>query len=350
MAAAKQARNGKSAKKKIFITGIAGFLGSHLADRMLERGFDVAGCDNLLGGYPDNVPKGATFHKIDARDFSAMKKIVKGADVLYHCAAAPHEGLSVFSPNLITEHTYNSTVASVAAAVVAGVRRVVFCSSMARYGRQGGEGGLFSETMRPAPVDPYGVAKYASELLIEVMAEAHDFEYVHAVPHNIYGPRQKYDDPYRNVVSIMANRMLRGEQPIIYGDGRQKRSFTYISDALFALEKMAFQKDLNGEVVNIGPDEEFVTVNDLAELIAELLDFKLDPIYVPGRPQEVKYAGCVADKARRILGYRSGVPLREGVEKTIEWIKKRGPRPFTYHLDLEIINEKTPETWKKKLM
>lgn len=337
-------------KKKVFITGIAGFLGSHLADRMYELGCEVSGCDNLLGGYADNISKGVTFHKADARDFSRMKKLMKGVDVLYHCAAAPHEGLSVFSPNLITNHTYNTTVATVAAAIVNKVERVVFCSSMARYGHQSGAGGMFEENMIPHPVDPYGVAKYASELCIESLSDAHGFEYVIAVPHNIYGPRQKYDDPFRNVVSIMINRMLRGKQPIIYGDGMQKRSFTYITDAISALEKLAFQKNLNREIINIGPDEEFVTVNDMAKLIAELLGFDIKPIYVPSRPQEVKHAGCVADKARKLLGYKTTTGLREGVAQTIAWIKKRGPQPFRYHLELEIINDKTPNTWKRKLM
>jgi UDP-glucose 4-epimerase len=221
---------------------------------------------------------------------------------------------------------------------------------MARYGNQGGIGGMFDESMPPKPVDPYGVAKYAAELFIETMAEAHGFEYVIAVPHNIFGPRQKYDDPYRNVVSIMINRMLRGEQPIIYGDGMQKRSFTYISDAISALEKLAFQKDLNGQIINIGPDDEFVTVNDLAKIIGEQLHFNLKPIYVPSRPQEVKHAGCKADKARKLLDYKTTTNLRDGVKENIEWIKLRGPKPFEYHLELEIINEKTPDTWKKKLM
>lgn len=340
----------KKNSKKIFITGIAGFLGSHLADRMLELGHEVSGCDNLLGGYRDNISKGIKFYKADARDLKKMTKLLKGVDIVFHCAAAPHEGLSVFSPNLITEHTYNSTTATVTASIINKVKRIVFCSSMARYGRQSGEGGIFDESMAPHPVDPYGVAKFASELCIETLAEAHNFEYVIAVPHNIYGPRQKYDDPFRNVVSIMANRMLRGEQPIIYGDGMQKRSFTYIKEALFALEKLAFQENLNKQIINIGPDEEFVTINDLAVMIADILKFDLKPIYVPERPQEVKFAGCSAEKARKLLNYKTETTLREGVEKTVEWIKHRGPRPFKYHLPLEIINERTPNTWKKKLI
>lgn len=337
-------------KPKVFITGIAGFLGSHLADKMLEEGYTVAGCDNLLGGYESNVPKDVEFHKTDARDFEKMKTVLKGVDVLYHCAAAPHEGLSVFSPVLITDHTYNSTVSVVAAAVVNGVKRIVFCSSMARYGRQGGEGGVFHEGMRPAPVDPYGVAKYASEMYIQAMSEAHGFEYVIIVPHNIFGPRQKYDDPFRNVVSIMINRMLRGEQPIIYGDGEQKRSFTLVEDTLGPLEKTAHRDNVHQETINIGPDEEFLTINEVAKTLAEILDFKLKPIYMPGRPQEVKYASCSADKARQLLGYKTTVPFREGAEGLVRFIRERGPKPFEYHLELEIISDRTPATWKDKLM
>ncbi len=337
-------------RSKVFITGIAGFLGSHLAERLLQSGHTVAGCDNMLGGYRDNVPEGVDFHEVDARNFEKMKKLLKGVDVVYHCAAAPHEGLSVFSPNLITEHTYNSTVATVTAAIVNNVKRVVFCSSMARYGHQGTEGGIFHEGMEPRPVDPYGVAKYASELFIKTMSEAHGTEYVHAIPHNIFGPKQKYDDPYRNVISIMTNRMLQGQQPIIYGDGEQKRSFTYVTDAIDPLEKMGFASHVIGHAINIGPDEEFVTVNDAARTIAGELNFKLDPIYVPPRPQEVKFANCSADKVRRMLGYKTTTPLKEGIAKTVAWIKSRGAKPFEYHLALEIVNDRTPETWKKRLI
>ena len=337
-------------RSNIFITGVAGFLGSHLAERLLASGHTVAGCDNMLGGYRDNVPNEVEFYEADARDAEKMKKLLKGVDVVYHCAAAPHEGLSVFSPNLITTHTYNSTVSTVTAAVINNVKRIVFCSSMARYGHQGSEGGIFHEAMPPHPVDPYGVAKYASELFIESMAEAHGFEYVHAIPHNIFGTRQKYDDPYRNVISIMANRMLRGEQPIIYSDGEQKRSFTYVTDAIDPLEKMGFEKNVVGHAINVGPDEEFVTANRAAGTIADFLNFKLKPIYVPARPQEVKYAGCSADKARTMLGYKTTTSFNDGVAKTVEWIRSRGAKPFAYHLDLEIINDRTPETWKNRLI
>lgn len=333
---------------KIFITGAAGFLGSHLADKLLERGHQVVGVDNLLGGYRDNVSKEVEFHLADARDFAKLRALMKGVEVVYHCAAAPHEGLSVFSPNLVTEHTYNTTVATVSAAVTEGVKRVVLCSSMARYGDNPRV--PFTEDMEPKPADPYGVAKYASELVTEILCKAHGLEYVHAVPHNIIGPRQKYDDPYRNVVSIMINLMLQGRQPIIYGDGEQKRAFSFVADVTEPMLKMGFQPDAAGETINVGPDEEFVTVNELARRIADIAGFKnLKPVYVNERPQEVKYATCSADKSRRLLGYKTTYSLEQGLWEVVEWIRRRGPKPFEYHLPLEIINHRTPETWKDKL-
>lgn len=335
-------------KSKVVITGVAGFLGSHMAERLLQRGHYVIGVDNLLGGYEDNVPKDVEFYKIDSRDFEKMKSLMKGVEVVFHCAASPHEGLSVFSPILVTEHTYNSTVATVSAAISEGVKRIVFCSSMARYGEQ--EKLPFTEDMVPKPRDPYGIAKHAAELVIESLAEAHGIEYVHAVPHNIIGSRQKYDDPYRNVASIMINLMLQKRQPIIYGDGEQKRAFSFVNDVADPMVKMGFEPKVLGEVINVGPDEEFTSINELSRKIAELLDFKnLNPVYVPARPMEVKLASCSAEKSRRLLGYKTTYNLERGLLEMIDWIKKRGPKPFQYHLPLEIVNGKTPATWKDRL-
>jgi len=333
---------------KVFLTGVAGFLGSHLSERLLRDGHAVVGVDNMLGGYEDNIPNGVEFYKADARDYEKMKSLMRGSDIVYHCAAAPHEGLSVFSPNLITDHTYNSTIATVSAAVMNNVKRVVFCSSMARYGEQ--ETLPFTEDMLPKPKDPYGIAKYAAELATESLCAAHGMEYVHAVPHNIIGPRQKYDDPYRNVASIMINLMLQGRQPIIYGDGEQRRAFSYVSDVVDPMIKMAFEPHVVGHAINVGPDEEFITVNELASRIARLLDFKpLRPTYVGDRPMEVKHASCSADKSREMLGYKTTYTLDRGLQEMIDWIRSRGTRLFRYHLALEIVTDKTPRTWKDRL-
>ena len=334
------------AKQKVFITGVAGFLGSHLADAFLADGYDVAGCDNMIGGYLDNVPPEVEFHQSDCNDFEKMKEYLRGVDIVYHCAATAYEGLSVFSPHMVTQHIVTASTGVISAAIANNVRRFVMCSSMARYGTNQVP---FTEDMQPKPQDPYGIGKYMSELMLQNLAEVHGMEWVIAVPHNIVGPRQKYDDPYRNVASIFINMMLQGRQPYIYGDGNQMRCFSFVSDDIEPLKRMATSPDVVGEIINIGPDDEFVTINELAATIAKLLNFDLDINYTRGRPQEVLLANCSAEKAKRLLGFEPKVNLEEGLQQMIDWIKARGERPFIYHLDIEILNDKTPETWSKRL-
>lgn len=746
---------------KIFITGVAGFLGSHLADWFIERGHTVAGCDNMFGGEMINVPAGVEFHHHDITVLDGYAKIMAGADVVYHCAAAAYEGVSVFAPGFIADNIFTGSAVTFSAAIKAGVKRIVNCSSMARFGA-----GIppFREDDKPIPQDPYGIAKLGAEHVLRNLAITHGFEYAIAVPHNIYGPRQRYCmsagsmvklstgfkpieavragdhvliggttapvvdqfplgvrrarqirlvtgqvitvgqehrfrtldkdmlvwkqarelapgdcilseneigaqvdrksrdfrygqflglliadgtyndpyeisvaccieddkpdlrallsdlnisfvenargvfriggkkivdqlrsigmqatgpdkiipecvlamshetvagvisglfsgdgwvvrnqnvvgfasvseklvsqvqrillayglkstvrrrepkpgrliegrlinsgpiwqlvmlsenasrfgkigfiygrkqalvegkeglkesatisglgaylaqigpllplpvrirkpnalncprngvsryslrqlvnlidewlvspgadvsetytafirehrnrwyalahsghfvsiervddvecelfdisvdaehhsyigdgfvshncDPYRNVASIMANLMLQGRPPVIYGDGEQKRCFSYITDTVGCLGAMATSDDVVGEVINIGPDEEFVTINDLAERLANVIGFNQPPIYMPGRPQEVKHATCSADKARKLLGYETKVFLDDGLKLLVEGIKERGPRPFEYHFDVEFVTPKTPKTWTDRL-
>jgi len=148
----------------------------------------------------------------------------------------------------------------------------------------------------------------------------------------------------------MINRMLKGEQPIIYGDGEQKRTLSYIDDCISCIEKVITQDNLNEEIINIGPDEEFVTINQLAKELADIMNFDLDPIYVKDRPKEVKYATCSSDKARKLLGYETKISLRTGLEEMVKDIKKKGPKDFKYNYKIEINNENTPDTWKKKII
>jgi len=332
---------------RVFISGIAGFLGSHLADRMLALGHEVIGVDSLIGGNLENVPEEAEFHQIDCSYLNSMVKYTKGCDVLLHAACTAYEGLSVFSPHLVTQNTFQITSTLLSAAIQNDVRRFVFCSSMARYGTQ--DVLPFTEEMVCRPQDPYGIAKYAAEKLIENLCHVHGMEYVIGVPHNIIGPRQKYNDPYRNVASIMINLMLQGRQPVIYGDGNQKRCFSFVQDCVNCIEQLVTRDDVSGQVFNIGPDEEFVTINELAEVIADIVNFKLDPIYVADRPQEVKFATCSANKARRVLGYKTTIGLREGLEQLACYIHRQGSKRFRYHLDVEILNERTPVTWTNRV-
>jgi len=332
---------------KVFVSGAAGFLGSHLAEAFIHSGHEVVGCDNMIGGDLNNLPEGIRFEEADCCDVDAMKRLTAGADLVYHCAAIATEGLSVFSPTLIAKHVYENTAGILAGAATNKVKRFVYCSSMARYGHGRPP---FREDQPARPVDPYGISKYAGELLVANVAETHGLEYTIAVPHNIIGPRQKYDDAYRNVASIMINRMLQGKQPVIYGDGEQSRCFSFVQDCVDPLVKMGTLPGLSGEVINIGPDEETVTINELARILAQLISFPLEPIYVPDRPREVREATCSADKARRLLGYDTKVSLRAGLLSMIDWVRGHGTKPFSYHLPIEIDSPLLPATWKSRLL
>jgi len=332
---------------KVFVSGVAGFLGSHLADAFIRTGNEVVGCDNMIGGDLNNLPEGIHFEEADCCDVDSMRRLTAGSNLVYHCAAIATEGLSVFSPALIAKHVYENTAGILAGAASNKVNRFVFCSSMARYGVGDPP---FRENQTPHPEDPYGIAKYAAELLVANVCDTHGMEYVIAVPHNIIGPKQKYDDAFRNVASIMINRMLQGKQPIIYGDGEQTRCFSFVQDCVDPLVKMGTLPGLTREVINIGPDKETVSINELARILAELLNFDLKPIYVPTRPREVKNATCSADKARKLLGYESKVSLREGLQSMIDWIRAHGTKPFSYHLPIEIDSPLVPATWKSRLI
>jgi UDP-glucose 4-epimerase len=330
----------------VLISGVAGFLGSHLADAFLADGWEVVGVDNLMGGYRDNVPPGVAFHHADCNDLARMRALMDGVDVVYHCAATAYEGLSVFSPHFVTQNVVTSTTGMMSAAIASRVRRFVFTSSMARYGANAVP---FTEDLEPRPLDPYGIGKLAAEMLVRNLAETHGIEWVVAVPHNIIGPRQKYDDPYRNVAAIFINLLLQGRRPVvIYGDGSQKRCYSFVSDVVAPLRQMATDPACAGQVINVGPDDEFVSVLELAKLIARLLGVPLQTEFLPPRPREVALANCSAAKARALLGYRPRVSLEEGLREMIAWIRARGPRPFLHHVPVEIVSNALPKTWSPK--
>ena len=335
----------KKRKYKILITGVAGFLGSHLAEKLSKLGHDIIGVDNMGGGYEDNVSKDIEFHKVDCCNFEKIKNIIKNVDIVYHCAATAHEGLSVFSPYEISKNNYLASISIFSAAINEKVKRIIFCSSMARYGDQKTP---FTEDMQTKPIDPYAISKVAAEQVLQNLCDLNNIEWVIAVPHNIIGPRQIYDDPYRNVVSIFLNRMLQGKAPIIYGDGEQKRCFSYIDDCLDCMIPMLDQENLNRQIINIGPDEEFVTINEVVEICANISGSNLNPIYKKDRPREVKHATCSSNKVRELLKYKTKINLNEGILRTYNYIKERGTREFDYRLSIEIDNNLTPETWKKK--
>lgn len=333
---------------KVFITGVAGFLGSHLADKFISEGHTVIGCDNFIGGELCNIPEEVIFYTADCVDFDMMKKITEGCNYVYHCAASAYEGLSSFSPTHINRNTYLTTISVLSASIHNKVDRFIYLSSMARYGNIKSP---FVEQTFCNPCDSYGIAKYAAELQVRNLCETHGTEYVIAVPHNIIGPRQKYDDPYRNVVSIFINKMLQGESPYIYGDGTQKRCFSFVDDCVAPLFEMSV-RDVNKEIINIGPDEEdnFVSINELYSMVADKLKFKGNPIYVGDRPNEVPIAHCSSDKARKLLGYKTSTNLSQGIDDMIEYIVLNGIKKFDYHIPIEIESDLLPSSWKEQLI
>ncbi len=329
----------------VFITGVAGFLGSNLADFYLNKNYKVSGNDTLLGGDIANVDKRVNFYKTNCENLDEMTKILKDVDVVCHTAAFAHEGLSVSSPTLIASNNVVGSTSVFTAAIKNKVKRIVYCSSMARYGNITYP---FRENNETNPVDPYGVSKVAAENILKILCDVYDTEYNIAVPHNIIGPKQKYDDPFRNVASIMINLILQNRAPIIYGDGEQKRSFSDVDDCIQCLDKMMFDKNVVKQIINIGPDENFISINELFSLISNKLCYNGKPIYRKDRPNEVKFASCSSDKARKLLGYKTNVTLDDSIDKLIHYIKKNGTKKFVYNYMLELKNDNTPESWVKK--
>lgn len=332
---------------RVFITGIAGFLGAHIAREGQALGWDICGVDNLLGGSVANIPGGVFWRQVECQNYGGYSHLLHNTDVVYHCAAAPYEGLSVFSPQLVYEHTLMSTIGVLRAAITAGVKRFVFCSSMSRYG---GQPAPFTEDMVPRPVDPYANAKVAAENAVRNLCELHGVEWSIAVPHNIYGPGQRYWDPFRNVAAIMVNRVLQGKPPVIYGDGSQRRCLSYIGDVTKPLLSLATEGIAVSNVFNVGPDDEGTTILELAGLVLDIIGSPLAPEFYAPRPAEVHTATCSAEKARHLLGYKPSWKLEEGLEKLIEWVKIRGVRPFEYHLPIELPGDNVPRTWAEQLM
>lgn len=337
---------------KIWITGIAGFLGSHLADACIAEGHTVDGNDSLICGTEKNVPKKLSYTLTDCRNFDAMLLNFRQfqPDVVVHCAATAHEGFSSFSPSFITKNIYEASVTTFSAAIAAGVKRIVYMSSMSRYGDGASEVGYFPPPFDeyrnlPSPVDPYGIAKVAAEKTLKVLCKTHGVNYAVAVPHNIIGIRQRSIDPYRNVAAIMINRCKQGKPPIIYGDGSQKRCFSPVADVIPSLMQM-IDGVADGEVVNIGPDGGEISVLELAHKIMKLTNYTNDPEFLPARPNEVKNAFCSSDKARKLLGYEPKQSLDDCLKEMVDYIKAT---PFEYDFPIEI-EAGCPATWAKRLM
>ena len=340
--------------KKILVTGGAGFMGSHLVDGLIAMGHDVYSVDDLSGGYKDNINKNCHFYKLDLRSQTLVEKYIKQVKptLVYHLAADATEGRSQFTPLSSTQRNYLAYLNVLIPSIKYGLEKIVFTSSMSVYGSQIPP---FSETMDRKPDDIYGISKASSERATEILSQVYGFKYVIFRPHNVYGPRQNLADPYRNVIGIFINCLLKNKNFYIYGDGNQKRAFSYVDDVIPYILNAGFLKQAEGEIFNIGPTEAY-TINELSTIILETfynhkkIPSKMLPKYVSLRPVEVQNAWCTVDKAEQILNYKTTVQLPVGVKRMIEWAKQVGSKQFKYLDNLELIHAKTPKTWTKRLI
>lgn len=341
---------------KILVTGAAGFIGSHLVEALVSSGkHQIFSVDDLSGGYESNIHPKSFFTKLDLRDREKTSQYIDQVkpELLFHLAADASESRSQFTPISATERNYLAYIYTLIPCIKNGLKKVVLTSSMSVYGAQKPP---FSEDLSPRPEDIYGIAKTAMEEATKVLAKVHRFKYVIVRPHNVYGPRQNLADPYRNVIGIFINCLLNNRHFYIYGDGKQKRAFTYIDDFTPYFVRTGFLNKANGEIFNIGPTKAY-TINELANIVLKTffpdkkIPDNLQPKYLPPRPQEVKEAYCTNHKARKILGYRTRIGLEEGVKKMVAWAKKMGPQKFKY-LDegLEIKSDKAPIIWREKII
>jgi UDP-glucose 4-epimerase len=342
-----------SSKTKILVTGSAGFMGSHLFDRLFDAGYKVYGVDDLSGGFMRNVSRPKFFTKLDLRDRAKTAAYIKKIkpDIIFHLAADATEGRSQFTPFSALDRNLGAYLNLLVPAIKYGLKKMILTSSMSVYGAQQVP---FDERMEPLPEDIYGISKAAMEKTTRVMSNVYGFKFVIIRPHNVYGPKQNLSDPYRNVVGIFINRLLSGKNFYLYGDGEQKRAFSYIDDVVPAMIKAAFNKNVEGLAMNIGSNTP-VTLNQLSrtilkEFFPDGVGKKFKPTYLPARPQEVKFAYCDHKIAEKFLNFKPKTELSEGVKEMIAWARSMGPQKFTYLDNLELENSSTPKTWKSKLI
>ncbi len=333
---------------RVLVTGSAGFMGCWLVDSLIERGEEVFGIDDLSGGYIRNVNPKSKFYKADLRDRKEIENIISDVkpDILYHLAADATEGRSQFTPINCTERGLLAYINVLTPCINQGIKRVVVTSSMSIYGCQKPP---FDESMPRLPDDVYGVNKSAVEEVTEILADVYGFKYVILRPHNVYGERQNLADPYRNVLAIWINALLRNKPIYIYGDGEQMRAFSYIMDVNPVVVNAGFFNSCVGEVINIGGMEP-VTIGESAKIVMEEFGKEAEVIYLPSRPKEVKYAYSTYQKSEKLLGYKENFTLRDGIRKTIEWAKKLGSQEPVYMETLEIDDRRAPKTWREKLI
>jgi UDP-glucose 4-epimerase len=323
------------------VTGGAGFIGAHVAEKLCQMGHEVIVLDDLSGGFEENVPKQSTFVQGSILDVALIDDLFSQYhfDYVYHLAAYAAEGLSHFIRRFNYNNNLIGSVNLINAAVNFKVKSFVFTSSIAVYGA--GQTPM-TEDLVPQPEDPYGIAKLAVEQDLKAAHEMFGLDYIVFRPHNVYGELQNIADRYRNVVGIFMNQLLKGESMTVFGDGQQQRAFTHINDvAPIVAESVNFAAARN-QIFNVGADVPF-TVNRLAEVIASALGVEPKIKHLPPR-NEVTLAFSDHSKAERVFGNREKTTLEEGIGRMAAWVKAHGTREPSIFENIEVMKN-LPPSW-----
>ena len=322
---------------RILVTGDSGLIGSHLVDRLVKE-HDVFG----LSRSNKNGNEEVTHFSTDLTDTKITGKLIGNIkpDIVFHLAANAAESKSMFSPIEISESNIRTFYNVLVPAIRSGMKRFVFVSSIAVYGSIHVP---FREQDLPLPQDIYGISKLSIENALRVMASVHDFEYVVVRPHNVYGERQNMSDPYRNVVTLFMNEILKGKPYTMYGDGSMKRCFSYVKDVVEVIEKCGFE-DVSGMTFNVGADTAR-SIQELSDMIQKVSGTSIVPNHLPDRVHEVHFAKSDHTLLKKVLGYNE-TSFEDGIRATWEWAKSQGPTDYKF-TELEIDNPQVPANWKK---
>lgn len=307
------------------ITGGAGFIGSNIAEELIKRGEKVRIIDNFSTGKRENIEEFKDKIELiegDLKNINDVKRAVEGVDYVLHQAALSSVPRSVEDPLSSNANNIDGTLNLLVAAKEAGVKRVVIATSSSVYGNT--QVLPKTEDMIPNPLSPYAVTKYVEELYGKVFHNIYGLETVSLRYFNVFGPKQDPDSPYAAVIPKFITKILKGESPVIFGDGEQTRDFTYVANVVEANILAATSENVgHGEVINIACGES-ISLNQLVKKINEILGTNVKPLYDKPRIGDVKHSLASIEKAKKLLGYRVSVKFEEGLKKTIDWYKKRG--------------------------
>jgi UDP-glucose 4-epimerase len=303
------------------VTGGAGFVGSHIAQALVERGEKVRVLDNLSTGKRENLAAVAGQIELiegDVCDSAAVARAVAGCDVVFHQAAMASVPRSIEDPLGSHAACCTGTVVVLDQARRAGVRRVVYAASSSAYGNQPQP--QKRESDLPSPLSPYAAAKLAAELYCEAFWHSYGLETVALRYFNVFGPRQDPSGPYAAVIPIFIKLILAGKQPVIYGDGLQTRDFTYVENVVQANLRAAEAKDAPGGVFNVG-NGVALTLLDLLQELNAILGTDVKPNFQPERAGDVRDSLADISQARQVLGYDPQIDLAEGLRRTVEFYR-----------------------------